>query len=64
MVYLIFLFQGTGSIARKGEGKGKYYNVNVPLHDGMNDEKYINTFKKIANRAKEQFQPQVVVLQW
>ena len=33
-------FPGTGSIDSVGEGKGKYYSVNVPLKVGIDDDTY------------------------
>ncbi len=31
-------FPGTGNMYEIGAGKGKYYSVNVPLKDGIDDE--------------------------
>ncbi|CAG2063655.1 unnamed protein product [Timema podura] len=33
-------FPGTGDLRDIGAGKGKYYAVNIPLRDGMDDESY------------------------
>nr|XP_025041231.1 histone deacetylase 8 isoform X4 [Pelodiscus sinensis] len=33
-------FPGTGDVTDVGLGKGRYYSVNVPLQDGVRDEKY------------------------
>ena len=31
-----------------GEGKGKYYTVNVPLKDGITDKPFIQTFSRLV----------------
>ncbi|XP_074962573.1 histone deacetylase 8 isoform X4 [Phalacrocorax aristotelis] len=33
-------FPGTGDVTDVGLGKGRYYSVNVPIQDGIQDEKY------------------------
>lgn len=35
-----FHFPGTGDVTDIGLGKGRYYSVNVPIQDGIQDEKY------------------------
>lgn len=35
-----FCFSGTGDVTDVGLGKGRYYSVNVPIQDGIQDEKY------------------------
>ena len=35
-------FPGTGDLRDHGIGAGKYYAVNFPLRDGIDDESYIN----------------------
>ncbi|KAG0492136.1 hypothetical protein HPP92_005248 [Vanilla planifolia] len=56
-------FPGTGDIRDIGFGKGKYYAVNVPLDDGIDDESYQSLFKPIIAKVMEVFQPGAVVLQ-
>lgn len=46
-----------------GAGKGKYYAVNIPLRDGMDDESYESIFVPIITKVMETFQPSAVVLQ-
>ena len=46
-----------------GAGKGKYYAVNIPLRDGMDDESYESIFEPIIAKVMETFQPSAVVLQ-
>lgn len=46
-----------------GAGKGKYYAVNIPLRDGMDDDSYESIFVPIISKVMETFQPSAVVLQ-
>ena len=46
-----------------GAGKGKYYAVNYPLRDGIDDESYEAIFKPVMSKVMEMFQPSAVVLQ-
>ena len=56
-------FPGTGDLRDIGAGKGKYYAVNYPLRDGIDDESYEATFKPVMSKVMEMFQPSAVVLQ-
>ncbi|KAG4301205.1 hypothetical protein PCK1_002515 [Pneumocystis canis] len=56
-------FPGTGSIEDIGIGKGKYYSVNIPLKDGIDDESYESVFKPIIRKIIEWYRPNVIVLQ-
>ena len=56
-------FPGTGDIEDIGYGKGKYYSLNVPLDDGIDDESYHFLFKPIMGKVMEVFRPGAVVLQ-
>ncbi|CAB4321386.1 unnamed protein product [Prunus armeniaca] len=56
-------FPGTGDIRDIGYGKGKYYSLNVPLDDGIDDESYHYLFKPIIGKVMEIFRPGAVVLQ-
>lgn len=42
---------------------GKYYSVNVPLRDGINDESYQRIFVPIMQKVMEMYQPTALVLQ-
>ena len=46
-----------------GAGKGKYYAVNFPLRDGIDDDSYNNIFVPIMSKVMESYQPSAVVLQ-
>lgn len=56
-------FPGTGDVADKGVGKGENYAINVPLHDGMDDESYKNLFEPVIAKIMENYRPGAVVLQ-
>ncbi|XP_012369015.1 histone deacetylase 1-like [Octodon degus] len=56
-------FQGTGDLRDIGAGKGRYYAVNYPLRDGIDDEYYDAIFKPVMSKVMEMFQPSAVVLQ-
>jgi histone deacetylase HOS2 len=40
-------FPGTGAVDEIGNGLGKYFSLNVPLQDGIDDESYISLFKAV-----------------
>lgn len=56
-------FPGTGDLRDIGAGKGKYYAVNFPLRDGIDDESYEAIFKPVISKVMEMYQPSAVVLQ-
>ncbi|KAI3363867.1 hypothetical protein L3Q82_001218 [Scortum barcoo] len=61
-------FPGTGDLRSMtvldiGAGKGKYYAVNFPLRDGIDDESYEQIFKPVMAKVMEMYQPSAVVLQ-
>ncbi|XP_026193574.1 histone deacetylase 1 [Cyclospora cayetanensis] len=56
-------FPGTGDITDVGASHGKYYAVNVPLNDGMDDDSFVALFKPVITRCIEVYRPGAVVLQ-
>jgi len=56
-------FPGTGDPRDVGADAGKYYAVNFPLKDGINDWSYENIFKPLMSRIMESYRPEAVVLQ-
>ncbi|CAG7838090.1 unnamed protein product [Allacma fusca] len=56
-------FPGTGDLRDIGAGKGKYYAVNFPLRDGIDDESYESIFTPIMTKVMETYQPSAIVLQ-
>ena len=56
-------FPGTGDVKDKGFEEGDGYAINVPLHDGMDDEAYHTLFRPVIAKIMERFQPGAIVLQ-
>nr|APU94144.1 histone deacetylase 1 [Sinonovacula constricta] len=56
-------FPGTGDLRDIGAGKGKYYAVNFPLRDGIDDDAYETIFKPVMTKVMETYQPSAIVLQ-
>lgn len=56
-------FPGTGDLRDIGAGKGKYYAVNFPLRDGIDDDAYESIFKPLMSKVMETYQPSAIVLQ-
>jgi len=56
-------FPGTGSIQDIGHEQGKYYSLNVPLRDGVDDESFEHIFKTIIAKVMEMYQPEAIVFQ-
>ena len=56
-------FPGTGDLKDVGASNGRYYSVNVPLNDGMDDSSYQKLFKPIISKVMEMYRPGAIVLQ-
>jgi len=56
-------FPGTGDLKDVGAGKGRYYAVNFPLRDGIDDETYEKIFVPVVEKIVTSYQPSVIVLQ-
>ncbi|XP_059306723.1 histone deacetylase 6-like isoform X1 [Lycium ferocissimum] len=56
-------FPGTGHIKDIGIGTGKYYALNAPLNDGIDDESFRHLFRPVILKVMDVYQPDVVVLQ-
>ncbi|KEF55411.1 histone deacetylase 1/2 [Exophiala aquamarina CBS 119918] len=56
-------FPGTGELRDIGVGIGKYYAVNFPLRDGIDDASYKGIFEPVIKATMEYYQPSAVVLQ-
>lgn len=46
-----YFFPGTGDTKDVGVKQGKYYAVNVPLRDGINDETYQRIFVPVMTKV-------------
>lgn len=56
-------FPGTGELRDVGVGPGKYYAVNFPLRDGIDDTSYKAIFEPIIRSVMEYYRPEAIVLQ-
>ncbi|XP_067378807.1 histone deacetylase 8 isoform X2 [Channa argus] len=56
-------FPGTGDLCDTGLGKGRWYAVNVPLEDGIKDDRYYQIFTSVMQEVRAQFNPEAVVMQ-
>lgn len=46
-----------------GAGAGKYYAVNFPLRDGIDDMTYKNIFEPVIQHVVDWYKPGAIVLQ-
>ncbi|KAL2041998.1 hypothetical protein N7G274_005186 [Stereocaulon virgatum] len=60
-------FPGTGALDDTGplrnDSPGAHHSLNVPLHDGIEDDQYIKLFQDIVRPCVRTYQPTVIVLQ-
>ncbi|KAJ3050517.1 Histone deacetylase 3 [Rhizophlyctis rosea] len=56
-------FPGTGALDENGGGNGKFYSINVPLHEGIDDSSYQSIFQSVIEKVMDSFQPEAIVLQ-
>ena len=61
--YAETFFPGTGHIDEIGNQLGKYFSLNIPLQDGIDNESYVSLFKSIMEPTIYTFRPSVIVLQ-
>jgi histone deacetylase HOS2 len=61
--YAETFFPGTGHIDEVGNQLGKYFSLNIPLQDGIDNESYVSLFKSIMEPTIYTFRPSVIVLQ-
>lgn len=55
--YSPHFFPGTGHAGETGHKEGKYYSVNVPLKDGIDDANYLRMFKPVIADVMEFYRP-------
>jgi histone deacetylase 1/2 len=56
-------FPGTGALKDVGVQLGKYYSVNFPLNDAIDDASYESVFKPVIRKVMEMYRPGAIVLQ-
>ncbi|EFX81904.1 histone deacetylase 3-like [Daphnia pulex] len=58
-----YFFPGTGDMYEIGAECGRYYSVNIPLKEGIDDQSYLQVFKPVIQYVMEFYQPTAIVLQ-
>ncbi|KAJ3123045.1 histone deacetylase [Nowakowskiella sp. JEL0407] len=56
-------FPRTGAINEIGSRAGKYYSLNVPLNEYIDDASYFSLFKDVVTNVMKSFQPGAIVMQ-
>ena len=56
-------FPGTGSLDDIGVEEGKYYSVNFPFNDGVNDESFLAAYQPVMREIIHRFKPESIVMQ-
>lgn len=46
-----------------GAESGRYFSVNVPLREGIDDQSYLQVFKPVISSVMERYRPTAIVLQ-
>ena len=60
--YSCVMYVGTGDVKDRGAWVGKNYAVNVPLHDGMDDESYRAIFRPVISKVIREVEVVVMVV--
>jgi len=55
-------YPGTGWINEIGEGKGKYYTINVPVPPYTSDDLFVDILSKVISVVKNKYKPDVVAV--
>uniref|UniRef100_A0A8C4GT11 Histone deacetylase 3 n=1 Tax=Dicentrarchus labrax TaxID=13489 RepID=A0A8C4GT11_DICLA len=58
-----YFFPGTGDMYEVGAESGRYYCLNVPLRDGIDDQSYRQLFQPVIKQVVDFYQPTCIVLQ-
>lgn len=56
-------FPGTGDVKDIGSNDGKFYAINVPLKNGIDDSNFTQMFRLIISKVVDSYQPGAIVLQ-
>ncbi|GAB6066095.1 acetoin utilization protein AcuC [Aquifex pyrophilus] len=52
-----------GYLEETGDGKGRGYNLNIPLPKGLNDDEFLYALEKSLEIVKEVYEPEIYILQ-
>lgn len=55
-------YPGSGAIDEIGEGKARYFSINVPFREGVCDAQYVQLFNSLINEATTAYKPLAIVL--
>ncbi|XP_024139775.2 histone deacetylase 3-like [Oryzias melastigma] len=58
-----YFFPGTGDMYEVGAESGRYYCLNVPLRDSIDDQSYRQLFQPVIKQVVDFYQPTCIVLQ-
>lgn len=58
-----FFPEVSGSMYEIGIDSGRYYSINVPLKEGIDDQNYFYIFKSVMTYVMEFYKPSAIVLQ-
>ncbi|XP_054270562.1 histone deacetylase 3 [Macrosteles quadrilineatus] len=58
-----FFFPGTGDMYEIGAENGRYYSLNVPLKEGIDDTSYYQVFQPVIQYVMDFYRPTAIVLQ-
>uniref|UniRef100_A0A1B6LRK8 Histone deacetylase n=1 Tax=Graphocephala atropunctata TaxID=36148 RepID=A0A1B6LRK8_9HEMI len=61
--YGSYFFPGTGDMYEIGAENGRYYSVNVPLKEGIDDASYFQVFQPVIQNVMDFYRPSAIVLQ-
>lgn len=53
----MYLRLGTGDLSDTGLGKGRWHAVNVPLEDGIKDDRYYQIFTRYTHTHTQEVFP-------
>ncbi|CAB4433913.1 unnamed protein product [Rhizophagus irregularis] len=62
-IFTRLVLNGTGNTSEIGYGLGKFFCLNVPLKDGIDDNSYVSLFKDVMLDVRDRYQPSVILLQ-
>ena len=55
-------YPGTGWVNEVGEGRGKYFTINVPIPPYTSDDLFVDILSKMVPTIKQQYKPDVVAV--
>ncbi|QLH75292.1 MAG: acetoin utilization protein AcuC [Methanomassiliicoccales archaeon] len=59
-----YFYPRTGGREDIGKGKGRGYNINVPLPGGTQDDVYLRAYDKVVKAALDAYRPELIIHQF